>query len=184
MTSAIAAWTEAAQQAGVFRYVLPFLIVFLVIYGVLERVSPFGGSNEQRIHAALAAVIALFVTAFTPAGPTMAAFLSNFLGAIAVVLVGLLGALVAAGLVWGEDFHGTGWARFLGGLAVVAVLAIFLAWGGLAVLFPSGAFGGVFPDFHLEELMGIAVVVGTIVFLYWALGESASAQGGGGGEQA
>lgn len=170
-------WISAAEQLGVFRYVLPFLLVFIVVYGILERASPFGG-DQQRIHTVLAAVIALFVTAFTPAAPTIANFFSNFFGALAVVLVGILGALIVAGFIFGEEMENTRWTQTLMGLGFLAVVTIFLGWGGLGIIVPSDL-GPVLPAFSGGQLLGIAVVVGTIVFLYWALGEEASGEGGG-----
>ncbi|MFB6200122.1 MAG: hypothetical protein ABEJ83_04535 [Candidatus Nanohaloarchaea archaeon] len=164
-------WIQAAYELGVFRYVLPFLLVFLVVYGVLERVNPFGGGKE-RVHLLLAAVIGLFVTVFTPSGTSIPVFFSNFFGAVAVALVGMLGALVAGGLVFGEDFTASAWGRGLAGLGALIVIAVFLWMGGLKVLFPGEGFEGVGTVYiPVGDLLGIAVVVGTVVFLYWALGE-------------
>ncbi len=161
-------WIVAAEQFGVFRYVLPFLLTFVVVYGILERSSPFG-QGQGRIHSVLATIIALFVTAFTPAAPTIANFFSNFFGALAVVLVGILGALIVAGLLFGEKVQDTRWTNSLMVLGGLAVLAIFLGWGGLGIILPSDL--ALFPSLTGTELFGIALVVGTIVFLYWALGE-------------
>ncbi|MDY6776724.1 MAG: hypothetical protein SVQ76_01300 [Candidatus Nanohaloarchaea archaeon] len=172
-------WIQTAEQLGVFRYVLPFLLVFLLVYGILERLNPFGGGKE-RVHAMLAVVIGLFVTVFTPAGASVPAFFSSFFGAVAVALVGMLAALVVAGFVFGEDFSSTRWSNALGGIGVLVVVAIFLWMGGLSLIFPGRGFGTVSIQFYrFHEFFGIAVVVGALAFMYWALGE----ESGGSAEQ-
>ncbi|MFB6076842.1 MAG: hypothetical protein ABEK12_01785 [Candidatus Nanohaloarchaea archaeon] len=167
--SPVSRWMQVARQVGLFRYILPFLLTVIVVYGVLERVSPFGG-GQQRIHLVLAGIIGLFVTAFSPAGTNLGVLLSNFFGAISVVLLGIVGAMVVGGLVFGEDFQDSAWSTGLAGIGVLAVITIFLAWGGLAAVLPAGSTAPAVPTYPVQNLFGIAVVVGGAVFLYWALG--------------
>lgn len=171
MVTLIEQWLAVGQQVGLYRVVLPFLLTFIVVYGVLERVALFG-SGRQRLHALTAGIIALFVAAFTPAGPSIGAFFSNVFGAIAVVMVGILLAMVVAGLVVGERFTGSALAQALAGLGVATLVLIFLAWGGLDIILPGTGFGS--PAIPFDQLAGTAVVVGALVLLFWVFGDGSA----------
>lgn len=148
-----------------FRYLLPFGITFVIAYGVLERLSPFG-TAQRRLHILLAAVVGLSVTVFTPGGTSAVVFLSDFLGMVAVVLVGLLLALMAATLLLGEDAVGSAWSTLLAGAAVVTVIAAFVWTGGLTILLG----GGEAPGIRATDALALLVVAGAVVLFRWMFG--------------
>ncbi len=172
------AWISTAQDIGVFQYVLPFLLTFVIIYGILERIELLGDSGDKgsKLHAVAAFSIATFITAFTPAGTTLGALFTNYFGALAVALVGVLGAMILIGLLFPGRSEDDGPVELFESKwrAVVVI-------GGAALLFfyLSGGIGSVpwvenldagLGAYSMQHLIGILVVVGTVVLLGWTMG--------------
>lgn len=176
MASAISQWIGTLQEIGVFQYVLPFVLTFAIIYGILNKLSLLGNSKQgARLHTVVSAVISLFVTVYTPAGQSLSSIFTTYFGALSVVLVAIFGALILVGLVFGDD-----WDSFIkddsdnvktGVFVVLALiaLAVFLGWGGLGYIFPGASIGMSVPSLSTTNMLGIVVVVATILFLVWAL---------------
>lgn len=173
-------WISTAQEIGVFQYVLPFLLTFVIIYGILERIELLGGSDGDtgsKLHAVAAFSIATFITAFTPAGTTLGALFTNYFGALAVALVGVLGAMILVGLLFPGKTDDEGNVVEIFESKWKAVLVI----GGAALLFfyLSGGLGSVpwvgnidsgLGAYSMQHIIGILVVVGTVVLLGWTMG--------------
>ncbi|MDP3992592.1 MAG: hypothetical protein U1B79_01195 [Candidatus Pacearchaeota archaeon] len=51
------------EQAGVFSYVLPFLLIFAVVFGILSRTKMFGEANKG-LNAVVSVVIGLLALQF------------------------------------------------------------------------------------------------------------------------
>lgn len=74
------------ERIGIVDVILPFLLVFALVYGVLEKTQPFG-PQKSRIHSIIALVAGLIVVA---SGDTLFALnrLTAYLGI--VIILGLL----------------------------------------------------------------------------------------------
>ena len=120
------------DQAGVFAYLLPFLLVFAVVFGILEKAKILG--HNRGVHATIAVAVGLlwlyndyvtqfFATIFPYAG----------IG-ISVLLV----ALIFMGLISKED--NTHWVRYIwfgiGALAFIAI--IWASFEDVGFLFGRG----------------------------------------------
>jgi len=125
LTSVLNSWADM----GVFAYVLPFLIIFAVIFGILNKTQLLGGNKGVQATIALAAgllslqfdyVANFFATIFPYAGM-----------GIGILLV----ALILMGLISSEKgWHG--WVWFIIGIIVFLVVLLTalsdVAWiGGL-----------------------------------------------------
>lgn len=173
MISGFDSWIRVAEEIGVFQYLLPFLITFIVVYGVLEKLEPFG-EGKRRVNVIFGVVIGLFVVGLAPGG-VIGEFFSQFFGAVAVVMVGVLIALIVAGFVFGEDFHDSAWSSTLAAVAGLLVVAIFLWWGGLELIFSGSGYGIVGGTYiPARNLLEIAFAAGVIVLLFWTLAEEGS----------
>ncbi|MFB6294351.1 MAG: hypothetical protein ABEI97_01185, partial [Candidatus Nanohaloarchaea archaeon] len=135
---ALAAALDAARSVGLYAYILPFLVTFLIVFGILEKVKPFG-PGKDRVHGLFAAVTGLFLVAFAP-GSVLGSFFTNFLGAVSVALVGLLMLMIAYGLVFGQPSPDSSFAKGLMALGVVAAALLFIAWGGVSLALPRDFF--------------------------------------------
>ncbi len=169
-TTPIGGVLEVLQSVGFFRYILPFLLTFTVVYGVLKNIEVFGGdlNNEDQLYAVIAVVFAFFVMLYTPVSQSLVVFLSNLFGAWALVLIFLLMGLTGIGLATGSQPSG-GWQRaftWVGGLSVVF---LFIYWGGLqmiapSITFPQGDFIGVMTT--RDVIAALAVLFGVLAVAY------------------
>ena len=78
------------EGMGFFEYVLPFMLIFVIVYAVLKKTGVLG--DEKQINATAALVIALFVLYFARMLP-IGAFFSFFFGRGTTFLVILVLAL-------------------------------------------------------------------------------------------
>lgn len=185
-SSVFGEWVATLQGLGVFQYVLPFVLSFVIIYGILNKIELLGDNDGagDKLHTVVAGVISLFVIVYTPAGASLGTLFANYFGAMAVVLVGVFGALILLGLVFGDDWDGMFKdedGNIRGGIFLLfglIVLSVFLGWGGLGYIFPGLNLNTGLPQIGTSNMIGILVVVGTILFLMWAL----DLRGGGSGD--
>ncbi len=161
--TAFQGWLDAARAFGLFRIVLPFLITFLVVYGILEKIEPFGG-GKSRVHGFIAATFGLYLVAFAP-GFVLGTFFSNFFGAVAVALVGLILLMAVYGIVFGKPALDSSLATGVGAMGALAVIVLFIAWGGIGVVFPGPGDSGI----RFGRLAAPLVVLAVIALLGWAL---------------
>lgn len=159
------------MDIGLYTYILPFLVTFIVIYGVLDKVEPFG-SGQRRIHGMLAALIGLFLLAFAPSG-VLGSFFTNFFGAVAVAFVSVVGVMAVAGLVFRGRLSGLRAKSFagLGAIGVIVALALFISWGGLSIIFPRSM-----GNLPFSQFISVVVVIGIIALLGWALAGGSDAE--------
>ncbi|NCO11321.1 hypothetical protein GW924_01810 [Candidatus Pacearchaeota archaeon] len=106
------------EQLGLFEFILPLLLMFAIVYGVLSWTSMFGG--EKPIHALIAIVLA-FLAIRWPVYRDFLAIVSPKLGVgltIILVLVLLMGLFIPE-----KSQAIMGWIMI--GVAVVIALVIF-----------------------------------------------------------
>jgi hypothetical protein len=76
---------------GFYSFLLPWLFVFAIVYGLLAKANLFGGQNT-RVSALLGIIIAFFVASYY--GPTIAVYFTTLFGGatyiLAVILVAIL----------------------------------------------------------------------------------------------
>ncbi len=107
---------------GLYDIVLPFLLVYTLVFAVLQKSKLFGDENKG-INAVIALIIGLFVVR----SETVVLFIVGFLPNVSLFLVVILMFLLMVGLFSGEHSEWVGAAK---GLAVIVslvfiVLAIF-----------------------------------------------------------
>lgn len=115
------------ESYGVFSYVLPFLIIFAVVFGILQKSKIFGPSNEVKgINAVLAAAIGFTSLQFD--------FVSTFFGTIfprfGVGLSILLVAIIFLGLFVNDEDKKAKWHKGL--LAVGWIIGILVIYWSLS----------------------------------------------------
>lgn len=142
--------------------ILPFILVFTVVFAVLEK-SGILGKEKKQIDAIVALVIGLIVVSYAKATGIIVGLMPFLAVALVVILVFLilLGSLFKQG-----DFKvASGIQIAVGILAaialVIAVLVITGVWGSLIALFTGG--GGELASnviFIVLILVAIGVVVG------------------------
>lgn len=86
--SLLASW----DQMGVFTYLLPFLLIFAVVFGILSKIKVFG--DNRGLNAVIALVIGLLSLQFQ----LVPVFFSDIFPRLGIALSIILVLLVLAGL--------------------------------------------------------------------------------------
>jgi hypothetical protein len=169
----IADFFAIAQQAGVFHFYLPFVLVFAIFYALLTKSKVFGDEKTaKRINAIVSLVAALYVVGFTPVGVQLISF-ADYLAVLftdaAVVIVTLLVFLMVVYLLipQKELKDLTGWWRILILIAAVIALALFFNAGGGAIFGIFGNLGAGGFGLSSQDVAIIVLILVTVLVIYW-----------------
>lgn len=148
------------DNAGIFQFFLPFIILFAVMYGMLNKMKIFGDPKEDKGVNRINSIISFAAAAFVMLYPTtslaiieLSDFLANiFAGtliyAVTIIAFMIVMFMIATPLNKGQQPE-FGRPVLVGGVvAVVLIIALFFSSGG-AQIFPGinytgGGFGPVF----------------------------------------
>ena len=96
-SSPLAGAVEFLKEFGFFEVVLPFLLVFTIVYAVLQKTKIFGSKEPTKnINAMIAFVIALFFVATTNLVEGTTEFLPN----VVVLLITLMSFMMLVGFFY------------------------------------------------------------------------------------
>ena len=155
ITDVLNAWADL----GVFAYMLPFLMIFAIVYGILTKTEILG--RNKGVHATIALAVGLLALQFD--------YVSNFFALIfpyaGMGIAVLLVALILMGLISDRQ---TTWAKYIWfGIGIVIFIVVLLtalsdlAWlGGLGY-----GWVGAWPA--LLFLIIVLAVISLIIFPKW-----------------
>lgn len=138
---------ETILQHEIFtRFALPFLLIFFIVFGILEKTNLFGKDRKQ-LNALIAFIIGLiFVGAIFPT-----LVVSNLILFLTVAIVVMFVALLLWGFFAGEEglkFESIpAPLKWIIGIVIVAAVAIALLWA-------LGIEGGIFDFFFRQDWSG------------------------------
>jgi len=161
ITSILNYWADI----GVFAYVLPFLLIFAVVYGILSKTEILAKEANKGVNAVIAIAVGLLALQWDYV-PNFFATIFPFAGiGIAVLLVALILMGLFGGQFIGKDDKVTtiGWIFFTVG-AVIAVIVVLSSFSGLNV--GSGFGGYLFWDRFgpgIITLIVLAILIGLVV---------------------
>ena len=147
------------QETGFYDYLLPFLLVFSIIFAILEKTKIFGIDKEEKprtnINVVLSFVIALIVIVQTE----IVNIINIYLSKMALVMIVILIFMLVIGMLGGDVDKAKGIPMFGVIIAVVAVI-----WA----LTPN--IGGMPAWLHLSD-MAIAwlIVLGIFIVIIWVV---------------
>ena len=138
MTSPLGSALDFLKDFGFFEVILPFLLVFVIVYAILDKTKIFGTEEsdgkkvaKRNINAMVAFVVAFFVIVST----NIVTAIQQSLPQIALILIALISFMLLAGsfMASGEfSFEESkGWKVFLTFVLFVSVILIFansLGW--------------------------------------------------------
>lgn len=113
------------ENMGVFTFALPFLLVFVIVYGILTSTKFFG--DNKGVYVIIALVIGLMALRYDD---FFSAFLSELFPRLGVGLAILLTVLILVGIFIGENDH---YWRFIL-IAIGGVIAIAVLWQSAEVM--------------------------------------------------
>lgn len=140
------------QSEFVTQLVLPFLLVFTLIFAILDKTKIFG-EDKRQINAILSFVIALIFVSFSFAvGITV-----NLMGVMAVIAVILLVFIILYSFASGGEFKGEKWMKIIFGILIgialiVTVLVSTGYWDNIINLITTG-------NNLLANIVFIAVII-------------------------
>ena len=147
------------QAAGVFSYVLPFLLIFALTFGLLCRINLFSTKNKEGIEGpnkSINAIIALSVSLMALQFDFVSLFFSEIFPRFGVALSIILVIIILGGLFIPTDSKWFTWVLIL----VVMVII------GIVVFQSLESFGynaGYWWRNNLGSLLGWAVLIGLII---------------------
>ncbi|OGJ12762.1 hypothetical protein A3K82_02370 [Candidatus Pacearchaeota archaeon RBG_19FT_COMBO_34_9] len=142
------------EQVGFFSYLLPFMLIFALVFGILVRVKIF--KENKMVNGIIALAVALMALQFD----FVPLFFSQIFPRVGIALAIILGILIVAGLFMDPDSKAINY--FLLGVGVL-VIGIVLIQSAGALGWASGTWwednwqlvvGGVF------LLIIVAVIIG------------------------
>lgn len=153
------------QYYGVFDVVLPFLLIFTLVFAVLQRIKLFG-DDKKSINVIIALIMAILtvvphVTGNYPGNYDPVVIINTLLPSISILSVVIILVLFLWGMFGGE------WSgSSLPGIVMVVILLIVgyifgttVGWWAL----PSDLFGNWWSS-DLSTLIVIILVFGVVVF--------------------
>ena len=137
---AISGTIEQFLGTEFFTYVVPWLLTFAIVYGVLSQVNIPPG--KSRIQTIIAIIIAFFV--LPVAAPIVATFV-QMLGSMVIIIAGILVLIILAELVGTRQLYKatdeTKERIDIGIIVLILAIAVFVGAGGLSLLGWQFTFG-------------------------------------------
>ncbi|MFA5953669.1 MAG: hypothetical protein WC812_03685 [Candidatus Pacearchaeota archaeon] len=151
------------QQAGVFSYVLPFLLIFALVFGILSTINIFG-TNSKGISAIIAVAVGLMALQFDFV-PT---FFAEIFPRLGVGLAIILGFIILFGLfAWTKQGNETAMARWFRGMMIVVVLAtvviVVLSSLGNSYSWYGGNNAWSWVRYNWPTVLGVVLFLGAII---------------------
>lgn len=168
---------ENLKDIHFYDVILPFILIYAVIYAILEKSKIFekkGGEGEERnVNAIIAFVFGLFVVASLQT----VLYLQDLIVNMVVFVIFILVMLILLGFIFGEDYKqlfmskdGNGWkikewAAWVIGLAVflVALGALFYVTGTWEII--TDFFDGF--DITEDDFWTVTVIILMGFVVYW-----------------
>ncbi|MFH1210716.1 MAG: hypothetical protein V1645_02255 [archaeon] len=159
---------EFLKDLGFYDIILPFLLIFTIVFGVLEKTRVFGiqdGKPKTNINAMIAFVMSLFFVAT----PRLVEAIQISMPQVAVLLVVIMSLMMVVGFIMSdkefnfESYKGLKW--FLIFILFVGIFLIFLNavgwwnefWDMFGFNFWTSTAG--------MTLIFLGVVIGAILFI-------------------
>ncbi len=183
MVSPLQAAIDFLQTFGFFDIILPFILVFTLVYAILEKTKILGKEEEggkKNVNALVAFVFGLFVVAAT----NIVNVLKDALPVITLLLIVILSFMLLVGSFHGDkEFsffaENKGWRIFLTVVLLIGIILIFMNF----IKTKSGdSWLEVFWDFATNDFNSGPVVssvlfLAIIVFVVWFVGYGGKKEG-------
>ncbi|MDO8564351.1 MAG: hypothetical protein Q7R87_05060 [Nanoarchaeota archaeon] len=141
------------EAQGVFDFLLPFLLIFAVIFGILTTTNILGGAKNKGVHVVIAFVIGLLALRldFVPR------FFAEIFPRLGVGLAVILTLIILIGLFVPQD-EMRFWLWGLGAIAfIIAIVVISQSFEGYG-WFSSGSYSD-----YVGWIIGAVLVIGLII---------------------
>ncbi len=146
-------------QSGVFSYVLPFLLIFAFVYGLLAKIKVFGENKGVN------AIIALAIGGLSLVNDYVPRFFESIIPNLGIAISILLAAIILGGLFLDDDKFS--WVKkVIWAVGAIAFLAV--VFSSLSDFTFSGNF---FWYEYGSTLITLVLLVGAIAFVIFGAGK-------------
>lgn len=146
------------EQAGFFAYVLPFLLIFSLVFGILTRTQIF--KNNKAINAVISFVIGLLALQFD----FVPLFFSEIFPRLGVGLAVILALLILAGLFFDPKSKFINYGLLAVGLIVFVIVLVktfgWLGWGNISLWY-----------YNWPAIISAIIVIGILALIIKSVGE-------------
>ncbi|MEA3414459.1 MAG: hypothetical protein U9Q99_02960 [Nanoarchaeota archaeon] len=158
------------EQLGFFNYVLPFLMIFAITFGILDKINIFGStgskgnkSNPKGIYIVLALAVSLMSLQFG----FVSYFFSEIFPRMGVLLSVILVAVIVLGLFF--DFSKSGTRQVFGWILGIALAVIIYQSLFSSMAFGWFNFGGGGWGYFWQRNLNWILIVGFVVIIIAAI---------------
>jgi hypothetical protein len=181
MVSPLQAAVDFLKSFGFFDIVLPFILVFTIVYAILDKTKILGKEDKKNVNALVAFAFGLFVVAAT----NIVDIFKDALPIITLVLIVLLSFMILVGAFhMDKEFsfaENVAWRRILTIIMFVAVILIFMnfieADSGNTWL--EEFWDYVSGDFDSGAVVSSILFLAIIIFVVWFVGYGGKNKEGG-----
>ena len=172
-------FVRTLESWGLTDVMLPFLLIFVIIYAILQKTKILGEARKN-LNVIIGIVVALLVviphvTGRFPPNSDPVLIINDALPQVSIVLVAVIFLLILIG-VFGQDYVFLG-VTMPGWITLVSLVIIVLIFGGSAGWWDSG-FGQTLEDFFGTE--GVAIFIMLVMFgliIAWITSDSKEKEG-------
>ena len=152
---------EPITSLPIFKeLILPFLLVFALIFAILEKTKLFGDDKKQ-VNAIIAFVVGLIFVSFSKA----VGIATQIIGLMALIAIILLVFMLLYGFASGTDLKAEKWMKItfgvLVGIALIVALLIFSGYWSYVV----NAFKGESGSSFAANVVFIAIIIAAIAIV-------------------
>jgi len=149
------------EQIGFFSYVLPFLLIFALVFGILTKTKIF--KDNKPVNAIIALVIGLLALQFN----FVPMFFSEIFPRLGIGLAVILALIILVGLFApSKNDAWTHWI-FFGAASIVFIVVLVQTFGWL------GWSNAYLWSYNWAQIISVAVVLG---FIIWVLSQKPQQQ--------
>lgn len=147
---------------GIFSYLFPFLIIFSIVFAILQKTKLFGDSKDQKNINGINAIVAISVAFLSLLNDYVSTFFEAIFPKFGIALAIFLVLLILVGFFYKSDKEGNKSLSWIGWvLGIGVVIWAWSEWGDM--------FGGGFEfTYFLEEYFwGIILLLAIGGLIYW-----------------
>lgn len=154
------------NEIGVVDVLLPFLLVFVIVYGILQKIEIFGDEDEsKRFNVVIAIVMGFGVVVphvLNPGKRSVVDIINAALPEISLLAIAIVMFLLLVG-VFGNDIEFAG-AGITGWAVMLSLVAVILIFGNAAGLFQMPQLLVFLEDPQIQSLITVILVFGIIIW--------------------
>lgn len=159
--------TEILNQwadIGVFSYVFPFLLIFAIVFGILQNMKIFGADEKKT--KGINAVIAISLAFLSLLNDYVSTFFATIFPRFGVALAIFLVAVIILGFFYRPDAQGKGGLDSLKWVGWVLALGVIIwAWNNWSDRFLGGFGIGYFDSSMVWSIILFAGLIGLIAWI-------------------